>query len=637
MSLSPGHRGPSPAHTPTALDQALRAIRPAFIAVIVFSFFINLLGLNASIYMMQVYDRVLSSRSIETLILLTVITAFLYVVWSALEALRSRVLERAGFAFDAAVHVPVFDAIQRTAVRDRSSGQTQALRDLDSVRDFFAGPALTALCDLPWMPIYAICATLLHPYYGYLALGSALLSGTLAVLNNRATQASLAASSRAGITANTLASATLRNAEVLQAMGMAPELRRRWGVLREQALGWQGKAGDRGSILVALTKFNRALVQSVVLGLGAYLAIQKEISPGMIIAGSILVGRCIQPIELAVSNWKSVVNVRTAHGRIQQLLAGAPDPGRRLRLPEPRGEITVENLFVRAPGREVPVLRNVSFRLPAGTCLGVVGPTAAGKSSLARALVGVWPAVSGCVRLDGSELSHWDEEQLGRSIGYLPQDVELFSGTIAENIARFGETNDGEVVAAARLAGVHDLIQRLPQGYNTQIGEGGVALSGGQRQRIGLARAVFGLPAFIVLDEPNASLDPPGELALAEALRQLKAAGRTVVIVTHRPAALNQCDLILAISDGAPQAFGPREDMMKRMTGGGPQPAGQPGAQPMGPTMGHPAMQPAAQGGRPRPPLASVPITNIPLASVPLASVPLGVAPAEGPPHIPPT
>ena len=628
MSLSPGHRGPSPAHKPTALDQALRAIRPAFIAVIVFSFFINLLGLNGSIYMMQVYDRVLSSRSIETLILLTLITAFLYVVWSALEALRTRVLERAGFAFDAKVHVPVFDAIQRTAVRDRSSGQTQTLRDLDTVRDFFAGPALSALCDLPWMPIYAICATLLHPYYGFLALGSALLSGALAVLNNRATQPSLSASNRASITASTLATATLRNAEVLQAMGMAPELRRRWGAMREQALGWQGRAGDRGTILVALTKFNRALVQSVVLGLGAYLAIHKEISPGMIIAGSILVGRCIQPIELAVSNWKSVVNVRAAHARIQLLLAEAPDPGKRLRLPEPRGEIAVENLFVRAPGRDVPVLRNVSFRLPAGTGLGIVGPTAAGKSSLARALVGVWAAVGGCVRLDGSELGHWDEAQLGRAIGYLPQDVELFSGSIAENIARFGEVHDSEVVAAARLAGVHDLIQHMPQGYNTQIGEGGVALSGGQRQRIGLARAVFGLPALIVLDEPNSSLDPPGEVALSEALRQLKAAERTVVIVTHRPAVLGQCDLILALADGTPQAFGPRDEMLKRLTGGAPKPGGpptaQPGPQPVpqpGPQMGQqPMPQPGPQMVRSRPPLASVP---------------LGTAASEIPPNMP--
>lgn len=574
MTAASAPRPAAPA--PTALDHALRAVRPAFIAVIVFSFFINLLGLNASIYMMQVYDRVLSSRSIETLILLTVITGFLYLVWAALEGFRTRVLERAGVAFDAKVNTAVFDAIQRSALRERGAGQTQTLRDLDSVREFFAGPGLTALCDLPWMPIYAICATLLHPYYGLLALGSVIVSGGLAVLNNRATRGSLAEATRKTIAANTLAAATLRNAEVLQAMGMSAELRRRWSTVRDAAMGWQGIAGDRGSLLVSLTKFNRALVQSVVLGLGAYLAIRREISPGMIIAGSILVGRCIQPIEQAVGNWKSVVNARHAYDRVQQLLRTAPQTGSRLRLPDPRGELSVEALFVRAPGREVPVVRNLSFRLPAGTGLGIIGPTAAGKSSLARALVGVWPAVSGCVRLDGSDLTHWDETQLGRAIGYLPQDVELFAGSIAENIARFTEASSTEIVAAARLAGVHDLIQHLPHGYNTQIGEGGLALSGGQRQRIGLARAVFGLPALIVLDEPNASLDPPGEQALADALRQLKAAGRTVVTITHRSAALGQCDLVLALKDGVAQAFGPREEVMSRLMGAAPAPGARP-------------------------------------------------------------
>ena len=334
-------------------------------------------------------------------------------------------------------------------------------------------------------------------------------------------------------------------------------------------MAWQGSAGDRGAVLLGLTKFNRALVQSVVLGVGAFLAIQREISPGMIIAGSILVGRCIQPIELAVSNWKSVIHMRSAYARVQLLLTSVPVPTPRLRLPEPKGEVSVEGLFVRAPGRDVPVLRNVTFRLPPGTILGVVGPTAAGKSSLARALVGVWPAAAGAVRLDGSELAHWDEAQLGRCIGYLPQDVELFGGTIAENIARFTAADAEEVVAAARLAGVHDLIQHLPQGYNTQIGEGGVALSGGQRQRIGLARAVFGRPALIVLDEPNASLDPPGEQALAEALKQLKGDKRTAVIITHRPAVLGQCGLVLALKDGVAQAFGPPDQVMPRLAAGG--------------------------------------------------------------------
>jgi PrtD family type I secretion system ABC transporter len=565
MSVT-GSREPAASGAPTALDRALRTIRPAFVSVVVFSFFINLLGLNASIYMMQVYDRVLGSRSIETLVLLTLITAFLYLVWAALEGLRSRLLERAGIAFDTKVAADVFDAVRRMALRAPGNGQAQALRDL------------AALCDVPWVPIYMICATLLHPYYGVLAVASCLFSGFLAVLNNRATRESLAEAGRAGIKANALATATLRNAEVLKAMGMSKALRARWSEAHEGAMGWQSRAGDRGALLIGITKFNRALVQSIVLGLGAWLAIQKQISPGMIIAGSILVGRCIQPIEQAVSNWKSVVNMRTAYGRIQLLLRAAPPPPERLRLPEPTGAVSVENLFVRAPGRETAVLRQLSFRLDAGSVLGVIGPTAAGKSTLARALVGVWPAASGALRLDGSDLAHWDEEQLGRHVGYLPQDVELFAGTIAENIARFTATEPEAVVAAAQLAGVHEMIQQLPQGYNTEIGDGGLALSGGQRQRIGLARAVFGLPALIVLDEPNASLDPAGEAALTEALKQLKAARRSVVLITHRPAALAQCDLVLALKDGAALAFGPRDEVMKRVAQGSaptqmPQPA----------------------------------------------------------------
>ncbi|MFG1392686.1 type I secretion system permease/ATPase [Xanthobacter agilis] len=577
MSTPPGTgRAPQQAFAPTALDAGLHTIRPAFVTVVVFSFFINILGLNGPLYMMQVYDRVLASRNLETLVVLTVIAAFLYAIWAALEGLRARVLARAGVAFDEAVNGPVFDAVLRLAARGPGSGQAQPLRDLETVRDFFGGAGVVSLCDVPWVPIYIVCATALHPLYGVLAVVSCLFSGIIAVLNNRATRRALEQASRASIVATAAATATFRNAEVLKAMGMAQPLRRRWRKVHDDALGWQGQAGDRGAVLVALTKFNRALVQSVVLGLGAYLAIEREISPGMMIAGSILLGRCIQPIEQAVTNWKSVVQMRSAFNRVQFLLRAAPAPEARLRLPDARGEITAETLFIRAPGRDVPVIRNLSFKLPAGSSLGIVGPTAAGKSSLARVLVGVWPAVAGSIRLDGSELAHWDEDQLGRQVGYLPQDVELFSGTVAENIARFGAPDDAGVVGAARVAGVHEMIQRLPQGYNTQIGEGGVALSGGQRQRIGLARAVYGMPALVVLDEPNASLDPPGEMALTEALRQLKAARRTVIIISHRPAGLGQCDFILGIKDGVLQAFGPREQTLAKLaSAGGPPPVRQ--------------------------------------------------------------
>lgn len=568
----PAGRAQQQAFAPTALDAGVRTIQPAIVTVMVFSLFINILALNGPLYMMQVYDRVLASRNLETLAVLTVIAAFLYAVWAALEGLRARVLARAGVAFDGVVNGPVFDAVLRLAARSPGSGQAQPLRDLETVRDFFGGAGVTSLCDVPWVPIYIICATALHPLYGVLAVVSCIFSGILAVLNNRATRRELEQASRANIVATAAATATFRNAEVLKAMGMARPLRQRWRKAHDDALGWQGRAGDRGAVLVALTKFNRALVQSVVLGLGAYLAIEREISPGMMIAGSILLGRCIQPIEMAVTNWKSVVQMRSAFSRVQMLLRAAPAPDARLRLPDARGEVSAEGLFARAPSRDLPVLRNVSFKLPAGSALGVVGPTAAGKSSLARVLVGVWPAVAGSIRLDGSELAHWDEEQLGHQVGYLPQDVELFAGTVAENIARFGAPDADGVVGAARVAGVHEMIQRLPQGYNTQIGEGGVALSGGQRQRIGLARAVYGMPALVVLDEPNASLDPPGEMALAEALRQLKAARRTVIIISHRQSGLGQCDFILGLKDGAVQAFGPREQTLAKLANGGPAP-----------------------------------------------------------------
>ncbi|MFG1479302.1 type I secretion system permease/ATPase [Xanthobacter sp. V4C-4] len=569
--MSPPGPGASPkAQAPTALDAGLGAIHPAFVAVVVFSFFINILALNGPLYMMQVYDRVLASRNLETLVVLTLIAAFLYAVWAALEGLRARLLARAGVAFDTTVNTAVFDAVLRLAARSPGSGQAQPLRDLETVRDFFAGAGIVSLCDVPWVPIYIACATVLHPLYGVLAVASCVFSGVIAVLNNRATRRALEQANRASISANAVATATFRNAEALKAMGMAGPLRERWRKVHDDALGWQGEAGDRGAVLVALTKFNRALVQSVVLGLGAYLAIEREISPGMMIAGSILLGRCIQPIEQAVSNWKSVVQMRSAYDRVQLLLRAAPAPEARLELPEARGEVTAEALFARAPGRDVPVIRNLSFKLPAGAALGIVGPTAAGKSTLARVLVGVWPAAAGSIRLDGSELAHWNEDQLGRQVGYLPQDVELFAGTVAENIARFGPPDDAGVVEAARIAGVHEMIQRLPQGYNTQIGEGGVALSGGQRQRVGLARAVYGLPALVVLDEPNASLDPPGEQALTQAIRTVKEAGRTVIIISHRAAGLGQCDFILGLKDGAQQAFGPREATLAKLAGGAP-------------------------------------------------------------------
>lgn len=551
----------------TALDIAIAAVKPAMWSVIAFSFFINVLGLTGSIYMMQVYDRVLSSRSIQTLVLLTLIVAILYAIGAALEGLRTQMLTRAGVKFDDGVKEAAFDAVQRASLRRPSPGHVQALRDVDTVRDFFAGPGLIAFCDLPWVPIYIIFATLLHPYYGILVVIACLVSGGLAFANDRATRPILDRATKAHISANNQALTTFRNAEVLQAMGMVGQLRQRWSQHRAAAMGWHGLAADRAAFLVSATKFNRVFMQSLILGLGAWLAINREISPGMMIAASIVCGRCIQPIEAAIGNWKSVVSARSAFRRVQELLRTLPPVAQRIRLPDPTGALQVENLVVQAPGREVPVLRGVSFAVPAGSTLGVIGPSAAGKSSLARTLVGVWQPAGGAVRLDGSELAHWEPDQLGRSLGYLPQDVELFSGSIAENICRFGTRDDGRIVEAAQMAGVHEMIQRLPQGYNTEIGEGGAALSGGQRQRVALARAIYGKPALIVLDEPNASLDAAGEQALMAAVQALKAAGSTVILVTHKTNSLSLCDLILLLNEGAVAGFGPRDEVLAKVLG----------------------------------------------------------------------
>ncbi|MEP9377085.1 type I secretion system permease/ATPase [Aquabacter sp. CN5-332] len=551
----------------TALDLAVRAVVPAMWSVVAFSFFINLLGLTGSIYMMQVYDRVLSSRSIQTLVLLTLIVAVLYAVGAALETFRTQLLVRAGVKFDDNVKESAFDAVQRASLRKPSPSHVQALRDVDTVRDFFAGAGLIAFCDVPWVPIYIIFATMLHPWYGILAVLACLISGCLAFANDRVTRPILDRATKANISANNQAVTTFRNAEVLQAMGMVRQLRQRWATHRGAALGWQGLASDRAAFLVSATKFNRVFMQSMILGLGAYLAINREITPGMMIAASIVVGRCIQPIETAIGNWKGIVSARSAYRRVQELLRMLPTQHERMRLPDPTGAVQVENLVVHAPGREVPVLRGVSFAVEAGATLGIIGPSAAGKSSLARVLVGVWPATAGAVRLDGSDLSHWDPEQLGKSLGYLPQDVELFAGTIADNIARFGVRDEGKIVEAAQMAGVHEMIQRLPQGYNTDIGESGAALSGGQRQRVALARAIYGKPALIVLDEPNASLDAAGEQALTTAVQALKKAGSTVVLVTHKTNSLGLCDLILLLNEGTVHGFGPRDEVLAKVLG----------------------------------------------------------------------
>ena len=566
---------------PTVLNTAIGALRPALIAAMVFSFFINILALVSPLYMLQVYDRVLTSRNVSTLVVLTLICIFLFLVYGALEALRTQVLVRGGLKFDAMARDPVFQGVLDSTLAKRG-GSAQAFRDMDQCREFLTG-GLIAFCDAPWTPVFVIVSWLLHPFFGILAIIGAIITFGLAVLNDRVTNAPVQVATMASIGAQADANAALRNAEVMKAMGMWGGLQARWRVRRDEQVAWQAAASDAGGAVMSVIKVFRQIIQTLILGGGAYLAIQGELSPGSMIAGSILVGRALAPIEGAVGQWKGFVGARGAWDRLQAMLRNLPDRDDHMALPEPRGQLSAEAASIVPPGGQAATMKQASFRLDAGTSLAVVGPSAAGKSSLLRGIVGVWPCASGVIRLDGYDIRQWDPQALGRHIGYLPQDIELFSGTVAQNIARFSEYESHDVIEAATLAGVHEMIQALPDGYDTMIGEGGASLSGGQRQRLALARAVYKSPALIVLDEPNASLDQLGEVALMQALVKLKAAKRTVVFATHKINILAQADYIMVINQGVIADFGERDVMLAKLTG----------AQPPLPPAAAPAPQPA--------------------------------------------
>jgi ATP-binding cassette subfamily C protein len=555
-------------HNEKKLLDGVRATTPVLATAIIFSFFINLLMFVSPLYMLQIYDRVITSRSEATLIALTILAAVLILVYAILEMLRSRLLVRAGLMFDERIADPVFRAVHRGNLLFPGGNHIQALRDMDAVREFMTGAGLIAFCDAPWFPVFVFACFLLHPWFGYLALGGSGITLVLTWLNDKATKTQLKAAGNASMAASQNAQSMFRNTEVLQAMGMVTAIKQMWSRHHDETLTHQALASDRAGLIVSGTKFFRMFMQTAVLGTGAYLVIQRELSPGGMIAGSILIGRAMSPIELAVGNWKGFVSAREAFGRIRSLFAAAGEEPQRMSLPRPKGAIEVSELIANAPGPKGPlILKGVSFSLEAGDVLGLVGPSAAGKSSLARVLIGVWTVLRGAVRLDGSDLSHWNSEELGSHIGYLPQDIELFRGTIAENIARFGDIDSEQVIRAARLAGCHELIQRLPDGYNTQVGEGGQALSGGQRQRIGLARALYGDPSIVVLDEPNANLDAAGEEALLAAIQNLRSSRTTVVIITHKVNVLALVDKILIMSDGAVQAFGTRDTVLPHLLG----------------------------------------------------------------------
>ncbi|CUA89045.1 type I secretion system ABC transporter, PrtD family [Chelatococcus sambhunathii] len=551
------------------LATAFRRLRWVFGGLALISGVINCLALSGSIFMLQVYDRVLSSRSEPTLAALCVLVVLLFGFQGGLEAVRSRVLGRIASHLHAELAPRVFRCVLALPLRSalQDDGLTP-VRDLDTLRSFVAGPGLSAFFDLPWMPLYMLFVFVLHPFLGLLATAGALVLVGLTVaaeILSRRPQRVLAVQNVQRIN---LGLAGRRNAEVLRAMGFGERLTARWLGLNQAFLAEQRRAGDIVGGLGAASRVLRLLLQSLILALGAWLTIRGEVTAGAIIAASIAATRALAPVELVIGQWKSFVAARDSWHRLASLLKAIPPAARRLDLPAPVASLAVEQLSVAVPGQRRPSVRNVSFGLQAGQALCIIGPSAAGKSSLARGLVGVWPLASGTVRLDGAALDQWDETVLGRHIGYLPQDVELFAGTIAANIARFEDEPDAQaVIAAAMAAGVHEMILRLPDGYETQIGERGEALSAGQRQRLALARALYRDPFFVVLDEPNSNLDSEGETALTEAIHGVRARGGIVVVVAHRPAVLAGVDLIAILRDGALQAFGPHQEVLRRMRG----------------------------------------------------------------------
>ena len=544
------------------VGEALGALKRFFVTAGVFSFFINALMLVPAIYMLQVYDRVLVSRNETTLYMLTLIVIGFYVVMGGLEWLRARLMVQAGLRLDAELNDKVLSSAFRQNLRQSGASADQSLGDLGAVRQFLTGNGLFAFFDAPWAPLFIAVIFLMHPLLGLVSLVGALVLLGLALLTETRTQKPLAAANQAGIAANQFANNSFRNAEVIEAMGMFPSLRARWYGLHSRMLALQAVASERAGSISAVTRFTRISLQSLILGFGALLVIDGQITPGAMIAASILMGRALAPVEQAIGAWKQFVAARGAHGRLKELLGDHHPREPRISLPAPRGEYRIESVYAAAPGGSVPILRGVNLAIPQGTVVGVIGPSGSGKSTLARLLVGVWSAASGKVRLDGADVFDWDKAELGPSLGYLPQDVELFDGTVAENIARFGTLDSEAIVQAATLAGVHDMILRLPQGYDTPIGNAGCALSGGQRQRIALARALSGDPSVVVLDEPNSNLDDVGEAALIAAIAQLKADGRTVVLITHRTSVLSVIDRLLVLRDGQVHAWGPPAEVL---------------------------------------------------------------------------
>ncbi len=552
---------------PSELTQALAACRSAFVSVAAFSGMSNILMLTGAIFMMEIYDRVLPSRSVPTLVALCVLAATLFIALGILDLIRGRIMVRIGASLDAALSGRVYETLVKLPLRAGGrSDALQPLRDLDNIRSFLSGGGPIALFDLPWIPVYLAICFLFHFWIGFTALIGALILIGLTVLTEFWSRRPTQEAAHHGLSRNGLAEISIRNAEALTAMGMTGRIAARWGEANRRYMASQRKASDVSGGLGSAAKVLRMMLQSAVLAVGAWLVINGQATAGVIIAGSILSARALAPVDLAIANWKGFIAARLSWRRLTKLLAALPAQDEVMPLQAPERSLSVEAVSAVPPGQQKASVQDVSFTLQAGSALGIIGPSASGKSSLARLLVGVWPALRGNVRLDGAALAQWNADALGRHIGYLPQDVELLAGTVAQNIARFERDADPDaIVAAAKAAGVHDLIVNLPEGYESQVGEQGTALSAGQAQRIALARALYRDPFLVVLDEPNSNLDAEGDEALARAILDVRERGGVAVVIAHRPSAIAGVDQVLMMREGRVQAFGPKDEILAKV------------------------------------------------------------------------
>lgn len=551
--------------TNNEIIEALNVHKKAFSSIVIFSCVINFLYLTPSIYMMQVYDRVITSRSPFTLLFLSILCFGLCALLVFLDYIRSQILIRVNNSLDEFLSKRVFNATFEANLKKADLNMYGGLGDLQQLRSFITGSGLFGFLDAPWIPIYLIVVFMLHPLLGFFALIGALILISLTLINERATKNILNTANNNNQLANMYSSGALRNADAIQSMGMLSSLQKNWYEFQYKVLKHQTIASQRSATISNLSKLTRLIVQSGVLGIGAYLVINNQATPGIMIAASVLVGRALAPVELLISSWKSFDSARFSYVRLLNLLENFPVKLKQISLPAPTGEVSIQNVFITPPNSKLNIIKGLSLDLHPGHVYGLIGPTGSGKSTLAKALVGIWQPYSGKIRLDGAELSQWNLDELGPYIGYLPQDIELFRGTIAENISRFQSADSDKIVAAATKAGVHQMILTMPEGYQTQLGDGGNVLSAGQRQRIGLARALYDDPTLIVLDEPNSNLDDEGERALVEAIKIMKELSKTVVVITHRTTILSIIDQLVILKNGAIVISGPTAEILQKM------------------------------------------------------------------------